>query len=125
MNRELTSMTLLLMAALAAGCEKNRPADGREHSHGSASAVGDRVAVTVNAQGYQPASVTVHAGRPVTLVFTRTTDDGCGAQLVFPTLNIRRDLPLNQPVEVPLTPAAGTIPFTCGMNMMRGSVMAQ
>lgn len=123
MKREMSSMSLLLIAALAAGCEKNQSADGHAHAHPAAS--GDRVAVTVNAQGYQPASVTVPAGRPVTLVFTRTTDDGCGAQLVFPTLNIRRDLPLNQPVEVTFTPTAGTIAFTCGMNMYRGSVVAQ
>jgi plastocyanin domain-containing protein len=61
----------------------------------------------------------------VTLVFTRTADDGCGAQLVFPSLNIRRDLPLNEPVEVAFTPTVGTTAFTCGMSMLRGSVVAR
>jgi plastocyanin domain-containing protein len=84
-----------------------------------------RVAVTVDGHGYHPASVTVAAGRPTTIVFTRTSDEGCGQQLVFPSLNIRRDLPLNQPVEVTVTPPVGTLAFTCGMDMYRGSVVAQ
>lgn len=121
MKLERASGFLLVVAALAAGCESSPAPDGHAH----APATGNRIAITVNGQGYQPPTVTVPAGRPVTLVFTRTTDDGCGAQLVFPALNIRRDLPLNQPVEVALTPTAGTIAFTCGMNMLRGSVVAQ
>ncbi|MDP3220915.1 MAG: cupredoxin domain-containing protein [Deltaproteobacteria bacterium] len=114
----MTTMALLVGAALA-GCERTPPAPG------PVGASGNRVAITVNAQGYQPPSVTVPAGRPVTLVFTRTVDDGCGAQLVFPSLNIRRDLPLNEPVEVTFTPTAGTTAFTCGMSMLRGAVVAQ
>ena len=60
------------------------------------------------------------------LVFTRTSDEGCGQQLVFPTLGIRRDLPLNRAVTVDLTmPATGSVAFTCGMDMLRGSVVVQ
>ena len=120
MKREWTKF-LVIVAALAVGCEKSPTPGGSAH----APATGNRIAITVNGQGYQPPSVTVPAGRPVTLVFTRTSDEGCGSQLVFPSLNIRRDLPLNQPVEVALTPTAGTIAFTCGMSMLRGSVVAQ
>lgn len=113
--------SLLLLAAVTIGC-------GRAPSNAPAptgTTTGRRVAITVGEQGYQPASVTVPAGQPVTLVFTRTSDQGCGTQVVFPSLNLRRDLPLNQPVEVAMTPTAGTIAFTCGMNMFRGSVVAQ
>jgi plastocyanin domain-containing protein len=113
------------LAALAVGlvmsCRESPASTPGPSTTGSA-----RVAVTVDGQGYHPATVTIHAGHATTVVFTRTSDDGCGQQLVFPSLNIRRDLPLNTPVEVPL-PAqpAGTIAFTCGMNMMRGSIVAQ
>jgi len=82
-------------------------------------------AITVDGSGYHPASITVPAGQPATLVFTRTSDDGCGHQLVFPTLGIRKDLPLDQPVAVNITPEAGEIRFTCGMDMYRGTVVAQ
>jgi plastocyanin domain-containing protein len=60
------------------------------------------------------------------MVFTRISDQGCGQQLVFPALGIKKDLPLNQPVEVDVTmPASGSVSFTCGMDMYRGSIVAQ
>ncbi len=91
------------------------PSDGRPE-----------IAVTVNARGYEPAEVTAAAGQPVRLLFTRTTDEGCGQQLVFPDLDIRRDLPLNEPVAVDLTmPESGRVAFTCGMAMYQGAVVAR
>ncbi len=82
------------------------------------------IAITVGAKGYTPSSVSAPAGKPARLVFTRTTDDGCGQQLVFPSLGIEKDLPLNKPVTVDITmPASGSVAFTCGMDMWRGSVV--
>jgi plastocyanin domain-containing protein len=84
------------------------------------------IAISVDASGYHPGSVRATAGKPARLVFTRTSDEGCGHQLVFPTLGIRKDLPLNQPVTVDITiPASGSVAFTCGMNMLRGSVVVE
>jgi len=84
-----------------------------------------RMAVTVTEKGYSPARVDATAGKPLTLVFTRTTDKGCGGTLVFPAHNIKKDLPLNKAVEVTITPKAKeTISFTCGMGMYKGSVVA-
>lgn len=83
------------------------------------------IAIQVDASGYHPGSVEVQAGRPVTLVFTRTSDEGCGQQLVFPSLGIRKDLPLGEAVPVTFTPTSGTVDFTCGMNMLRGSVVVR
>jgi plastocyanin domain-containing protein len=87
-------------------------------------ASGHRVAVTVNGSGYEPSEVHAHAGEPLTLVFTRTTDEGCGQDVAIPSENIRRELPLNQPVEVTFTPrAAGRVRFTCGMDMYEGAIV--
>jgi plastocyanin domain-containing protein len=84
------------------------------------------IAISVDANGYHPGSVHAPAGKLARLVFTRTTDEGCGQQLVFPTLGIRKDLPLHQPVTVDITmPASGSVAFTCGMDMLRGSVVVQ
>jgi plastocyanin domain-containing protein len=70
--------------------------------------------------------VSAPAGQPVRLTITRTSDEGCGQQIVFPSLNVRRDLPLNRAVVVDLAmPASGNIAFTCGMDMLRGSIVAQ
>ncbi|HEX2879227.1 MAG TPA: cupredoxin domain-containing protein [Polyangiaceae bacterium] len=84
------------------------------------------IAINVDGSGYHPPAVNAPAGKVTSLVFTRTSDEGCGHQLVFPSLNIRKDLPLNKPVQVEFTmPASGSVAFTCGMNMYRGSVVAQ
>jgi plastocyanin domain-containing protein len=82
-----------------------------------------RHAIEVDASGYHPDRVEARAGEPVTLVFTRVTDDGCGQELVIASQGLRRDLPLNEPVEVTFTPEAGEISFACGMDMYRGAVV--
>ena len=84
------------------------------------------IAVSVDAAGYHPTEARAPAGQPVRLVFTRTTDEGCGQQLMFPDLDIRRDLPLNEPVAVDITmPSTGSVRFACGMDMYRGTIVAQ
>jgi plastocyanin domain-containing protein len=108
----LSTMPLLLL-----GCSKGSPgvaADGRRE-----------IAITVDAVGYHPAESHAKAGEPVRLVVTRTTEDGCGQELVIPSLNLKRELPLRQPVTIDVTmPAKGAIAFACGMDMMHGSIVA-
>jgi plastocyanin domain-containing protein len=114
--------TLVLTLALVSfgACKKNSdsagpPADGRP-----------TIKVAVDATGYHPSEAKAQAGKPVRLEFTRTTDEGCGQEVVFPSLSIKKDLPLNQPVAVDVTmPASGTLAFTCGMDMYKGSVVAE
>jgi cobalt-zinc-cadmium efflux system membrane fusion protein len=82
--------------------------------------------VTVSDQGYEPAKVSVRAGVPARITVVRTSDKTCGTEIVFPSLNIRQQLPLNQPVEIDFTPdKAGEVSFACGMNMLRGIVVVQ
>jgi plastocyanin domain-containing protein len=120
-----TLVTMAMTAVLAAACKKEAPPAPRAPAEVVAPASG-RVAVAVDGEGYHPATIRAAAGRQLTLVFTRTTDESCGQQLVFPTTNVRRDLPLNQPVEVAVTvPASGSLGFTCGMNMYQGAVVVQ
>ena len=109
---------LSLAAALAApACKKAPsvpPSDGRPE-----------LEVKVDAVGYHPDTLHAKAGKPVRLVVTRTTDDGCGQQLVVPSLHLKYDLPLNQPVAIDLTmPSSGSLAFACGMDMMKGSIVA-
>jgi membrane fusion protein, heavy metal efflux system len=84
------------------------------------------VKIVVNEQGYGPAKVTLRAGVPARLTFLRTTDKTCGTEVVFPSLNIKRALPLNQPVVIEFPPAkSGDIAFACGMNMLHGTIVVQ
>ena len=82
--------------------------------------------VVVSEKGYEPATVTLRAGTPARVTFVRTTDKTCGTEVVFPSLNIKRALPLNEPVVIEFTPAkSGDIAFACGMNMLHGTVVVQ
>jgi len=127
--KRLTSCGLFGLILVTTACDK--PATtvaGAQTPPAPASApqvAAGPIAISVDASGYHPGSVQAPAGKPARLVFTRTTDEGCGQQLAFPALGIRKDLPLNQPVGVDITmPASGSVTFTCGMNMYRGSVVA-
>lgn len=108
-------------AALALMCVACTPAASEDHAaHGRA------VAIEVGARGYTPAEVTASPGEELHLVFRRTSDEGCGQQLVFPDLDIRRDLPLDEQVAVDITmPASGALQFTCGMAMYRGAIVVR
>jgi plastocyanin domain-containing protein len=56
----------------------------------------------------------------------RTTDKTCGTAVTIPSLGIRRELPLNQPVEIEFTlQKSGNVEFVCGMNMLRGTLVVQ
>jgi cobalt-zinc-cadmium efflux system membrane fusion protein len=81
--------------------------------------------VTVTADDFQPSTLTMKAGVPARVTFRRTPEAACATEVVFPSLNIRRALPPNEPVEVRFTPTAGDIAFACGMNMLRGTVVAR
>jgi cobalt-zinc-cadmium efflux system membrane fusion protein len=109
--------------ATAPSATPSRPpaATSREDADGTV----QNLKIIVNEQGYEPAKITLSAGVPARLTFLRTTDKTCGTEVVFPSLNIKRALPLNQPVQVEFTPSKGDIAFACGMNMLHGSVVVQ
>ncbi len=81
--------------------------------------------VRVGEAGFEPARLTLRAGVPARLTFVRTTDNTCATEVVFPSLDVKRTLPLNQPVAIDLTPAKGELTFACGMNMFRGAIVAE
>ena len=82
--------------------------------------------VRITEKGFEPDKVEVAAGKPVKLTFLRTTDATCGTEVTFPDLKLTKKLPLNQPVTVELTPHAGhTLHFTCGMNMLKGTLIVE
>lgn len=117
--KKLTLIGLLLFTLAAGGCNGAQAVPPTP-------AQTPTIVITVDASGFHPDSVRAPAGRPTHLVFTRTSDEGCGQQVVFPTLGIRKDLPLNTAVSVDFAmPTSGSVAFTCGMGMLRGSVVAQ
>ena len=74
--------------------------------------------------GYDPAVVRVHAGRPVRLEFHRVDQSSCTEEVVIPDFGIRSFLPTGRTTPVEFTPSApGSYEFTCGMGMVRGTIV--
>jgi plastocyanin domain-containing protein len=79
------------------------------------------IAITVADGVYTPARIEVARGQPLVLSFTRQDPTPCAEKVIFPDLGISADLPLQQSVELRLTPEqAGEFAFTCQMGMYRG-----
>jgi len=82
--------------------------------------------VKITERGFEPVSLKLRRGVQARITFLRTTDQTCATEIVLRDFDIRRALPLNQPVVVTLTPKTkGEFSFTCGMNMMRGKLIVQ
>ena len=78
-----------------------------------------KIAVALTENGYQPATLNLRANVPAQLTFTRKTEATCGTEVQIPEFNIRKKLPLNQPVTIEFTPKKrATLAFGCGMDMM-------
>jgi hypothetical protein len=79
--------------------------------------------IEVGANGFTPSAISIPPGRAIQLTFVRTTDETCATDVVFPSLGIKRALPLNQAVAVTIPPQTdGEITFACGMNMFNGQL---
>ena len=81
----------------------------------------DAVRISITKNGYEPASVELKKGVPARLAFTRTDAENCGGTVVFPSLGIKRDLPVGKTEIIEFTPSeSGDISFGCGMGMYKG-----
>lgn len=82
------------------------------------------VKIKVDKNGFSPSSIEVEAGHKLNLVFNRADKTGCGGEVVFPKLKIRKKLPVGKDVIISLYPSEdGDISFTCGMGMMKGKLI--
>lgn len=85
-----------------------------------------KVTVALTEKGYEPTSLKLRRGIPAQVTFIRKVSATCGTQIVIADNNIKRALPLNEPVLVEFTPKkTGTFAFTCGMGMLRGSLIVR
>jgi plastocyanin domain-containing protein len=76
--------------------------------------------------GYDPAKLRVQKGRGVRIIFDRQERAGCSEEVVMPEFGIKRFLPAFQETVVEFTPTtAGSFEFTCGMGMLRGTIIVE
>ena len=88
--------------------------------------VQNRVAVEVTQEGFVPKEIPAKVGQPITLVVTRKTDLTCAKQIIFADLGVEKELPMNQAVEVTVTPTkAGDLRFACSMDMVAGKLVVE
>jgi membrane fusion protein, heavy metal efflux system len=119
-ERERLGLRPPILVAGAASADQSKP--GGAETRGNVQVA----KVVVSEQGYEPAQLKFRAGSPARITLVRTSEKTCGTEVVFPSLNIKRALPLNEAVTIEFTPTKmGDIAFSCGMNMLHGTVVVQ
>jgi plastocyanin domain-containing protein len=119
-NRVATALVLFVGATSLLAC-KDKSKDE------AAAKAACPTCIIADERGFTPSRLEVPAAageREVT--FTRTSDDTCATEVVFPDLGIKQALPLKQPVTIKL-PAGEkkTYAFQCGMGMYKSAVVVQ
>jgi plastocyanin domain-containing protein len=85
-----------------------------------------KLTVKITERGFEAVSLTLRRGVQPRVTFPRTTERTCAKEVVLRDFGIKRDLPLNRPVVITLTPnTKGEFRLTCGLNMMRFKLIVQ
>ena len=86
------------------------------------SVTSDSVDITVDG-GYTPEIISIPKGKTTKLNFFRKDPSGCLEEVILSDFKIRKALPLNQTLTIPITPQKeGEYTFSCGMNMFHGKI---
>ena len=84
--------------------------------------VWDSIDIIVNG-GYYPEIISIPYGKTTKLNFTRKDPSSCLEEIVLGDFKIRKTLPLNQTITIPITPQKeGEYIYSCGMNMFHGKI---
>lgn len=126
-NKRAMMATLVILVATIA---MSTAAQGTYQEHaghtGQSDSKAQSVTVELTEKGYQPESLKLKRDIPARVTFVRKTDQTCGKEIVIKEYDIKRALPLDEPVVVEFTPRkSGEFAFTCGMNMLRGKIIVQ
>jgi plastocyanin domain-containing protein len=124
MNQTLVHRIVAILVSLAAPLG-GVVASTAQHAEAQEAAPARVIDIVVQG-GYQPSRIVVREGERVRLRFVRHEYSSCTREVVFPWLDLRRELPPHQPVVIDL-PAmrAGEYELRCGMNMVRGTIVVQ
>lgn len=115
--RNLKIITALALGAALTGAAL---APQIASAHGNS----QNVTVTIDGQGFHPASVNVKAGKEVHLTFV-SKEASCANGFTIPALGRTISVAPGKKKEITFTPKEGqTIAFACTMNMFKGKVVA-
>ena len=80
--------------------------------------------MVVTKDGFEPSSLKVKAGMPITLKVTRKTNETCAREITVPSQKLKVDLPLNKEIIVKISALKkGEVKFGCAMDLMFGGVI--
>ncbi len=100
---------------------------GRRRPTVAAGPAGAPLEVRVRVRGgYDPDRIEADAGQPLRLVFHREEVEGCSDTVLLPHWKISRRLPAHADTVIELPPTLpGEYEFTCGMRMLRGTIVVR
>jgi plastocyanin domain-containing protein len=76
--------------------------------------------------GYSPGTIELKSGIPARLVFNRQENSSCSEEVILGEFGIARKLPAFEKTVIEFTPnKAGKFTFTCGMGMLRGTLLVK
>lgn len=85
-----------------------------------------RVTIVVENGVYTPNIVRAKLGETLELNFLRKDKSPCAAVVLFHDFNIARELPIDKPLPILITPdKVGSFDFTCEMAMYRGTLIVE
>ncbi len=115
-----------LLLLLASACAKEKAPAPSPVAAAAAVPVAGKVEIKVTEAGFEPREVKAEKGKPLTLVFTRVTDDTCITAIDIPDEQVKGfPLPLNRPASLTITPKkTGVERFHCSaMGMGNGKII--
>ena len=85
------------------------------------------ITVSVQDTGYIPSHIKFKEGVPAKIIFEQHGTTACAWDVKSPDLGIKlTKLPKDKKTEVAFTPdKSGTFAFTCGMDMLHGSIIVE
>jgi plastocyanin domain-containing protein len=109
-------VVVALLAAVVVWSAERGERSGGDHRRG--------LRVEIGAEGFAPGWLNLPDGKAATVTFRRTSETTCARGLVFPHLNVERELPLGQDVAIDVPASAPRrMGFQCGAGPYRGKLL--
>lgn len=99
---------------------------GPKRRRAEAVSASEKLQILVKDGVYEPDRIRLPAGEPATLHFRREDPTPCAEWVLFPDLEVSAELVVHRDTAVKI-PAAepGEYPFTCQMQMYRGTLVIE
>lgn len=76
--------------------------------------------------GYNPEVISLPYGKTTKLNFIRKDTNSCLEEVVLGDFKVRKYLPVNEKITIPLTPEKkGEFGYSCGMGMFHGKIVVR